>query len=91
MSPSASTRHQPLATRHSGCAAIPLPANPVLLSKMFSELEIHHPKSKIFLPPIHPVAVFATTLGSGFVEMILHLPIQNHPHSLPATSYSLLS
>jgi hypothetical protein len=38
-----------------------------------------------------PVAAFATPLGSGFVEMILHLPIQNQPHSLPATSYSLLS
>ena len=45
-----------------------------------------NPKSKIFLPPIHPVAVFATTLGSGFVEMILHLPIQNLLHSLLATA-----
>ena len=44
-----------------------------------------------FLLRFPPVAVFATTPGSGFVEMILHLPIQNQPHSLPATSYSLLS
>jgi len=28
-------------TRHSGCAAIPHPANPVLLSKVLSEPEIH--------------------------------------------------
>jgi hypothetical protein len=31
-----------------------------------------HPASKIFLPLIPPVAVFATTPASGFVEMILH-------------------
>ena len=56
----------------------PHPANPVLLSKI-------HPKSKIFLPPIPPVAVFATTLGSGFVEMILHpLLIQNLRRNPPS-------
>ena len=41
---------------------------------------IHHSPSKIqnfLIPSVPPVAVFATTLGSGFVEMILHpLPIQ---------------
>jgi hypothetical protein len=34
------TSHQLPATRHSGFAAIPLPANPVLLSKMLSDPEI---------------------------------------------------
>ena len=34
--------------------------------------KIQNPASKIFLPPIPPVAVFAATRGSGFVEMILH-------------------
>jgi len=33
---------------------------------------IQNPASKIFLSPIPPVAVFAATRGSGFVEMILH-------------------
>ena len=51
------------------------------------KFKIQHPK--FFLFP--PVAVVATTPSSGFGEMILHLPIQNQPHSLPATSYSLLS
>ena len=36
-----------LATRHSGSAAIPLPANPVLLSKIHPKSKIYHPKSKI--------------------------------------------
>jgi hypothetical protein len=61
MSPSASTRHQPLATRHSGCAAIPLPANPVLLSKI-------HPKFTIvFNPPSkiqHSKSVFILELNA---------------------------
>jgi hypothetical protein len=34
--------------------------------------KIQNPASKIFLSPIPPVAVFAATRGSGFVEMILH-------------------
>ena len=62
----------------------PPPANPVLLSKIHPKFKIHH--SKFSYPSIHPVAVFATTLGSGFVEMILHPPIQNQPHWLPATN-----
>jgi hypothetical protein len=32
--------HPPPVTRHSGCAAIPLPANPVLLSKIHSKSKI---------------------------------------------------
>jgi hypothetical protein len=55
----------------------PLPANPVLLSKI-------HPKSKIFLPLIPAVAVFSKTPGSGFVEMILNLPIQNLRRNPPS-------
>jgi hypothetical protein len=45
-------------------------------------------------PP--PLAVVATTPGSGFVEMILHLPIQNQPplvtrHQLLAPSFPVSS
>jgi hypothetical protein len=84
-------RHSLPATRHSGCAAIPLPAkpaNPVLLSKIHPKSKIHHSKSKIFLPPIHPVALFATTPGSRFVEMILHLPIHHSKFKIQNCSAS---
>ena len=46
---------------------------------------ILHPS--YFLLRFPPVVVFAKTLGSECVEMILHLPIQNQPHSLRVTSY----
>jgi hypothetical protein len=61
----------------------PLPANPVLLSKIHPKSKIHHPKFSY--PPFPPVAVFATTPASGFVEMILHpLLIQNLRRNPPS-------
>jgi len=69
-------------TRHSGCATILLPVPILLILQILSSCLkfTRNPKSKIqnfLIPSVPPVAVFATTLGSGFVEMILHpLPIQ---------------
>jgi hypothetical protein len=40
-----------------------------------------------FLLRFHPVAVVATTLGSGFVEMIHYLPI-HHPKFKIQNQYS---
>ena len=54
---------------------------PFILQILSSCLKFtQNPPSTIqnFLTPIHPVAVSATTPASGFVEMILHLPI-HHP------------
>jgi hypothetical protein len=60
-----------------------LPANPVLLSKIHPKSKIQNPKFSY--PPFPPVAVFATTPASGFVEMILHpLLIQNLRRNPPS-------
>ena len=53
-----------------------------ILSKIHPKSKIHHPKFSY--PPIPSVAVFATTPGSRFVEMILPLfKIQHHRFRRP--------
>ena len=58
-----------------------LPVTSYLPQRLRRQSKIQNPASKIFLSPIHPVAVFATTPGSGFVEMILHPLLIQHPKS----------
>ena len=65
-------RHSLPATRHSACATI-------LLSKIHPKFKIQHPKFSY--PSIPPVAVFATTPASGFVEMIFSLSEIHHSKS----------
>jgi len=68
------------ATRHQQPATA-APPQSTILQILSSCLKCFlNPLFKIqnFLTPIPPVAVFAATPASGFVEMILHLPI-HHP------------